>query len=347
MNLRQKLLTTFGGLLTLTLLTAGFTLWSIDRWRSSEAALRNHYQRSLFLQRIRGTTFRAVKEVSDALTGRDSDARQEFETALQPIDQDFQQWVALAETPEERQQVQQVRAAYAAIVRDATRVFDLLAAGQSQAALRLMEAQFEAQTLVNFQRLTEEAIASDRRNREVIQGQVQTTRQTSQVALAIAAFAAISLMLLLAAYLASDLFVPLKKLTTALNDVAHGDLNRRLSDDRSDELGEVQQAFNQMVEAMAQRRQLNTLELSPESPRPVSWQELPSRLTLHRLIAQLRSQLSTLKADEQGANTQATIAQLEQLVQAIARFTEFGFPLDLNLAATDIRALLYEILLRF
>lgn len=347
MNLRQKLLTTFGGLAFLTVLTAGFTLWSIERWRSSEASIRNHYQRSLLLLQIRETTFRAAKEASDALIGSDADARQEFEAALQPVEGDFQQWVSLAETEEERQQVQQVRAAYAAIVQDASQVFSLLAAGQSQAAFKLLEEQIEARSLVNFQRLTEEAVASDRQYRQVVQAQVQRIRQTTQLALAIAAFAAISLMLLLAAYLASDLFAPLKKLTMALMDVSRGDFNRRLNEDRKDELGEVQHAFNHMVEAIAQRQQFSDLSLFTEPSRAASWQELPSRLTLHRLIAQLRSQIVQLKSSDDRSDTQIPIEQLEQLVQAIARFTEFGFPLDLNLATTDIRALLYELLLRF
>jgi signal transduction histidine kinase len=34
-------------------------------------------------------------------------------------------------------------------------------------------------------------------------------------------------------------------------------------------------------------------------------------------------------------------------LQAVRRITEFGFPLDLNLARTDIRSLLYEVIMRF
>lgn len=45
--------------------------------------------------------------------------------------------------------------------------------------------------------------------------------------------------------------------------------------------------------------------------------------------------------------TQAVTQQLDQLLHAITRMTEFGFPLDLNLTQTDIRRFLYEVLLRF
>lgn len=41
------------------------------------------------------------------------------------------------------------------------------------------------------------------------------------------------------------------------------------------------------------------------------------------------------------------VEKVEQLAQAVVRVTEFGFPLDINLASTDVRALMYETLLRF
>ena len=41
------------------------------------------------------------------------------------------------------------------------------------------------------------------------------------------------------------------------------------------------------------------------------------------------------------------MGELDRLSQAVARVTEFGFPLDLNLSRTDIRALLYRVFMRF
>lgn len=41
------------------------------------------------------------------------------------------------------------------------------------------------------------------------------------------------------------------------------------------------------------------------------------------------------------------VEQLDLLLQSVSHITEFGFPLDLNLARTDIRALLYDVVLRF
>ncbi|NJM90588.1 MAG: histidine kinase, partial [Hydrococcus sp. RU_2_2] len=78
-------------------------------------------------------------------------------------------------------------------------------------------------------------------------------------------------------------------------------------------------------------------------------QTLPSRVTLHRLVSQLRSQVSQLHdgKDFNRDGQEIALNQLDQLLQAVARITDFGFPLDLNLARTDIRALIYEVLMRF
>ncbi|MES1024209.1 ATP-binding protein [Gloeocapsa sp. BRSZ] len=356
MNLRQKLLTTFGGLALLTFVSSGVTLWTIAQWRVSSEQLQSHYQRSLLLQRVRASAFRAIKEVPDAITGNDSDARQEFETFLQPIEQDFQEWSALADTEAEQQQVQQVRQAYEVLVQNARRVFDLVDAGRISEALQLAEEPLEGDNFASFQTLTEQAVASDQQNRQIVNAQVQNTRQTAQIALAIAAFGAISLILLLAAYLASDLFAPLREVEHALDDVSRGDFQRRLEIERDDELGAISHAFNRMVEAVQKRQQVVGLAaVSTPDGDGVDWQNLPARVTLHRLVTQLRSRVTQLNQngvhDGNGQvlteQKQAVVDQLDLLLQSVSRITEFGFPLDLNLARTDIRALLYEVLQRF
>jgi len=84
LTLRRKLLTVFGGLAMLALLVVGMSWWVIGQWRATNAELEGHYLRSLLLQRIRAASFRAFKEVPDAVTGGDADARQEFEALLAP-----------------------------------------------------------------------------------------------------------------------------------------------------------------------------------------------------------------------------------------------------------------------
>jgi two-component system, OmpR family, sensor kinase len=354
MNLRKKLLITFSGLALLALATAGVTLWAIAQWQKSEQTLQGHYQRSLLLQGVRAATFRAFKEVPDVIVSNDPDASQEFEKSLKPVKADFQRWAELADTEAERKQVEQIHQAYEVLIQDASTVFTLVKAGRRQEAYALMENQLEGKDFVRFEELSEQAVLSDRQNRQTIQQRTQNTRQTAQLVLAIAAFGIISLILLLAAYLASDLFAPLREVEQALDDVAKGDLKRRLAEERNDEIGAISQAFNRMVEAMGDRDRVAGLASVStngfsEDVDESAWRTLPSRVTLHRLVSQLRSQVSQLN-DSNGFNQDGqaiAIDRLDQLLQAVTRITDFGFPLDLNLARTDIRALIYEVLMRF
>lgn len=357
MNLRKKLLTTFSALALLTLATAGVTLWAIAKWQDSEQRLKAHYQRSLLLLGVQASTFRAIKELPDAIIGDDPDARQEFEDFLKPAEVDFQRWTALADTEAEQQQVQQVRNAYETLIKDARITLDLVDKNLRDRAFRLLEEQLEGVDFVRFQELTQQAVESDRQNRRIIQSQTQNTRETAQLVLAIVAFGSISLMLLLAAYLASDLFTPLREVEQALNDVAKGNWKHRLNQERSDEIGAINQAFNRMTETIGDRDRLAGLTNLPDNTNNdgkgvdnSAWQNIPSRLTLHRLVSELRSQVSQLNYDDGVSlreHKQELTNRLDLLLQAVRRITEFGFPLDLNLARTDIRSLLYEVLMRF
>lgn len=356
MNLRQKLLSTFGGLGLLALVTAGVTVWAIARWQESENQIQSHYQRSLFLQRVRAATFRAFKEVPDALIGGDANAKEEFEKSLEPVEQDFQRWAELAHDEAERKQVQQVRNAYEVLVRDAREAFELIAAKRNEEAFQYIESELDKDFLP-FQQLTEAAVESDQNYRRVIWAQARDTRQTAQTALAIAAFGTLSVVLLLFAYLTSDLFAPLREVEEGLDGVALGDLQRRLDEERDDELGRVNRAFNRMAEAMQEREQVMGLLSVPSEMRDETsngLKNMPARLTLHRLVSQLRSRLSRAGESEANGNgatatqqQQEIVAELDDLLHAVARVTEFGFPLDLNLARTDMRALVYDVVLRF
>ncbi|NDJ23381.1 HAMP domain-containing protein [Nostoc sp. B(2019)] len=358
MNLRKKLFTIFGGLALLALASGGVTVWAIAKWHDSEDKLRNHYQRSLLLQQLRADTFRAFKEVPDAVTGDDPNSRQEFIEYLKPANEDFRRWAKLADTVAEKQQVQQIRNAYEILVKIANKAFDLVEAGRRKEAFMLMEGRLEDNDFRLFEDLTTQAVASDKQIRALITGQTQRTRQTAQLVLIISAFGILSLVFLLFAYLAADLFAPLRETEKALNDVARGDLQRRLDEERKDEFGTVASAFNRMTAAIAQREQVIGLTAFPaleaDGRKEKDLHNMPSRLTLHTLVSQLRSRVSRLHNNQTDGNVavaveqeQELIGQMDQLLQAVARVTEFGFPLDLNLARTDIRALLYDVLLRF
>jgi two-component system, OmpR family, sensor kinase len=355
-SLRRKLLTTFSGFALMALIIAGITLWATTQWQATEEQLQGHYGRSLQLQSIRATIFRAFKEVADAVSAGDQDARQEFEQILPNAEEDFREWSELIDTEEERQEVQQIRAAYDEIVEDADRVFDLMDAGRQQEAFALLEGDLEDNDFRAFEELSEQAVASDRERRLEIRAQTENARRTAQIVLTLVSFGTISLTLLLFAYLASDLFAPLREVAHALDDVARGNLERRIEQNRADELGTVAAAFNRMVEAIGRRgyagavvsNDSGTGDGASDGMIDGTWRTTPSRLTLHSLVAQLQARVKQHEQpnDHSEAHT-ALVDDINRLTQAIVQMTEFGFPLDLNMTRTDIRAMLYDLALRF
>jgi two-component system, OmpR family, sensor kinase len=329
MTLRRKLLTTFGILALLGMVVAGVSIWATVQWDASNEQVDEHYTRSLEAQRVQAATFRAFKEVPDALVTDDPDARQEFEAEISSIDEEFELWRSLADTPAEREQVDEVHERFA-------------------------EGTLEEKNFEDFERATERAVESDRDLRDGIRAENENTRQTAQLVLIVAAFGTVSLLLLVAAYLASDLFRPLRDVEEALDDVARGDLDRRLDEERSDEIGAVSRAFNRMVAAVSEREQVGGLAPTAggeTNGNGSAWRSTPSRVTLHRLVSQIRSRISQLDGDGAGeagedSGQRELVGQLDRLSQAVARVTEFGFPLDLNLARADVREL-YEVVVRF
>ena len=352
MRLRRKLAITFGALAFMALLIVGVTLWANARYREADEELERHYTRSLAVQRVRAATFRAFKELPDAVFLGDRDARAEFERLVAPARADFERWARLADTEQERTEVTRVRRAAASLAADARRVFRAVEGGRTEAARRLAEGTLE-QDLAGFERLTDAAVAEDQRKRQVIRADVAGTRSTGQLVLLLSAFGAISAVLLLGAYLSADLFRPLGRLREGLDRVSRGDREVRLDEGRHDELGEVQRSFDAMVGALATRESL--LELGADGDGTAGGDgagpgradvAVPSRVALHRLVQRLRARVAQLDGNGDG-DAAARTAELDELLRAVGRMTELGFPLDLDLARVDVRALLHDVLDRF
>ncbi|MDQ3324122.1 MAG: MCP four helix bundle domain-containing protein, partial [Acidobacteriota bacterium] len=185
MNLRRKLLTVFGALALLSLVTAAVTLWTILSWTKTSTATENHYQRSLLLQQIRALTFRAFKEVPDAVTGDDPDSDVEFEEYIQPAKEDFETWARLAEDEAELQQVRQIRQSFDVLEATAKETFALVKQNRFKEAVDLMEGKLEDNDFKNFNRLTAEAAETDRAKREEIRQSNDNTRRTARIVLSI------------------------------------------------------------------------------------------------------------------------------------------------------------------
>lgn len=365
MNLRRKLFLTFAGLGLMVLLVSGVTIWSMVQWSSTEQDLREHYARSLLLQEVRASTFQASLEVGEAINTVDPDAREEFDEVILPAQGYLDDWAGLADNDEERQQIQDVQRAYDQVIDGSYEAFDLVDAGDDEAAQNLFDTQIEDVDFPAFQAVAQNAENADRVRRDEIRENTESTRRAAQIMLAISSFGALSLVLLLAAYLASDLFSPLKEIRNAIRKVRQGDREIRLPDDRSDEIGEINSGFNAMVATIATRERQSGMEnqrTTEDESEPAnadngdshegseaSWIETPTRVTLHRMVARMRSDIANLESanGDSPERRRELDSDLKELSQAISRITEFSYPLDLNLTSTNIRETIYGVVQRF
>ena len=350
MNLRQKLLSTFGGLAVLALLNAGVTGWAIASWQKSNRELNNHYQRSLLVKELKMRVINASHTIREAISTDELTTRQQFEQDLAPVEQHFRDWLRLAHNEAEKKQIQQLNDAYLVLLKDSEEILQLLTEGRTFEALQSRRDKLNNTSFPKFKKLSDRAINSDLQYREKVLQQVTEDQSTAELVLILAAFGTISLTLLLVAYLNSDLFAPLKEIKQGLDSLSQGDRQINLDAERGDEIGSVNRAFNRLVESLQKRGKfLESTALATDletlTDRQTEITNLPSRLLLHQLLKQMKTQLVQL--DRQSINKQAVSRQLNLLLHTVSHLAEFGFPLDLNLKSVDIHALLYETLTSF
>lgn len=295
MSLRTKLIASFAGLAAIALLVIGVAVFTTFRWQAANAEMEMHFQRSLLLQSVRASTFQALKEVDDGLTGDHVDARADFEAALEPATRDFRAWAALADTQAERNEVARVRAAHVELVTSRRRVFDLVPVDRT-AAIQLADDEVDTKDLARFRAITVAAVDADLKIREGIARDTTRLRETAQVMLAIGAISVIALMLLIAAYLSSDLFRPLRQLSGVLGRMADGDREARAEEGRNDEIGAVARGVNRVAD-MVGNGEREPLAAGATASAPGLAQALRARL------AQMREQAS--EADWQAVDRMA------------------------------------------
>lgn len=332
LTLRRKLFGAFVALAVIALLATGVALYTTIRWQATNDAVQTHYKRSLLLERVRAETFQALKEVDDALNGDVADARRDFERALRPAERDFLEWAALADTQVERREVATVRAAHQRLVTNARQLFAIADRNPAEAA-RIADNELDTKDLENFRILTERGVAADRQRRRSIVDETERVRNTTQVMVAIAVISIISLILLISAFLAQDLFRPLRELGTIIDRLRLGELDARAETNRDDEIGALGACVNALAGSLQQRASLDD--------GGDSWRDQPSKVTLHRLVQSLRGRLRDL------GDADPAIGEAEQIAAAIGKFTAIGFPLDLNLEQIRLPAFLHELIGRF
>lgn len=327
MTLRRKLLIAFGGLAILALLAAAVTVYITVRWQGTTEEVQRHYQRSLLLQSVRAQTFQALAEVNDALAGEPddyADARGDFERAIATTDENFAQWRTLSEDVAETVEILEVQSSYQNLLTYARQVFALLDAGRLAEAVRLVDDELDTGDYARFQEATERAVAADERNRQSIVALSQDLRGTALVMSAVTMIAALSLTLLIAAYLAQDLFHPLAELRRLLTGLAEGDTSQRMAVNRADEFGRVAVAFNRAAEAQESRSGKPVADSGQgEGGRGGS---SPRRILLEA-VGRLKADLSGLHGARLGEGEGEPIFQrMRGEIQGLEDALELGFP---------------------
>lgn len=334
MTLRRKLLIAFGGLATTTLLIAMVALYMSLRWQTTSNEVETHYRRSLYLEQIRAETFQALSEVHDSLAGGRGeipDARQDFERAIAPTRAVFAKWDRLATTAREKRDLETVRTAHESLIGAARDVFVLAGQGRRAEAVRRVDDRLDTGDYAAFRALTERIAQADQVLGQVIRDETRKLRRSANVMAAVAILAALSLSLLIAAYLASDLFGPLRQLGKALDGLALGDTTERLDQDRKDEVGAVARAYNRTAEAMA----LREAAARDGGARDAKSERL-SHLTVHRLVDALEGRIASLRTSEtMGETMEETLGEVDRIMRSIGRVTQIGYPLDLHLEPCD------------
>jgi len=162
---------------------------------------------------------------------------------------------------------------------------------------------------------------------------------------------AVSLMAVLAVasialLLARRLARPMEALTEATRRVAAGDLATRVPVTRADEIGDLQQAFNQMADDMAASRAALVRAEKEAAWRAMAQQiahEVKNPLTPLKLSAQHLQRAWRDQAPEFGGiladATQRIIDQVEALRKVASRFSAFAGRPDATAAPVDVNAL--------
>lgn len=341
MTLRRKLLTAFAALAVMSLLSAGLTIWSTANQNRLLDEIEEQYAQSLVLQRIRAATTTLFRKQALALVLANPQSTEHFEELDTRVRHDFDE---LRERMTKGRDPEKHR-----VLKEA---YDALTAGLF-AAIRpreLAEADIEPPRLpprgdfVAFRELVDRSLDENERSRDRLKRRIAQLRETIQLAVAISAFGTLCLVLLLAAYVASDIFAPLAELEGALDDAARGSYERRLNPERDDELGRLHHAFNRAIENIARR---GGVIASPSDERDDD--ERSARTEIHRIASDVRSAAyavgdATEEGDPAHEAARDVITRVDTLCATVDRIAAFHLPIELSLDRVDLRALLYEYL---
>ncbi len=157
------------------------------------------------------------------------------------------------------------------------------------------------------------------------------------------------IMILLSAFLANRISLPIRRLTKATDSVAHGDLNVELENNEKGELKELYEGFNSMTKEL-QKNQVELAELEREN----AWKEMakqvaheiknpltPMKLAVQQLVASYNDKNKNF--DSMFEKLSSTILnQIENLSLIASEFSRFARMPNFNLEQIDLIAILKD-----
>ncbi|MFI5341576.1 MAG: HAMP domain-containing protein, partial [Candidatus Methylomirabilales bacterium] len=147
---------------------------------------------------------------------------------------------------------------------------------------------------------------------------------------------------------------PISRVVEAARRVAHGDLDEHLPTNRRDEIGELNRSFNEMVERLRERAELEARLHQAERLSAIAHlasgiaHEVRNPLnSISLIIDHLGAQFSPAAPPEHEEFARLTSIikeEIHRLNAMIETFLKYGKPLELKREATDVRLLLDEVL---
>ena len=147
---------------------------------------------------------------------------------------------------------------------------------------------------------------------------------------------------------------PLSRVVEAARRVAQGHLDERLPTNRRDEIGELNRSFNEMVEGLREKAELEARLHQAERLSAIAHlasgiaHEVRNPLnSISLIIDHLRAQCAPESPTAQAEFTRLTAIikeEIHRLNDMIGAFLKYGKPLELTRRPTDIRKLLEEVL---
>ncbi len=251
----------------MSFLSGGLTIWSTVKQHTLLAGLEEKYLQSVILSRVRvasGTLFRrqAMAVLVEAPRGSEH-----FDELDQKIRKDLNALSGHVSRPEDVAMAQQVARSYQSVVEA---LETALATATSDANAPVSEIVRPAhEGYQELRALLELHFERNRGERRVLRDRLKRLREAVLFAVGISAFGTLCLVLLLAVYVGSDIFRPLRRLEAAMGSVAEGDLSVRLEVGRDDELGRLTDAFHAMTDVLRERLQVGGNDLPmPRGPSP-------------------------------------------------------------------------------